>query len=464
MGTRAVIYTRVSKDASGQARSVGEQEAECRRTADREGWHVVRTFCDNDRSASRYATKKRPEYAALIDLLRSGGADVLVTWEASRAQRDLEVYVQLRDLCAQHEVLWSYSGRTHDLSRTDDRFTTGLDALLAERESSQTRDRILRTVRANAGKGRPHGRLLYGYQREYDPTSGVLLRQVIRDDQADVVREAASRVLAGETPYAIAQDYNARGIVSPGRARWDLTEIRRLLTNPGYAAKRVHRGQVIGDADWPAVLDAATFARLQAKFSDPSRKTLRDTSVKHLLSMIARCGVCGAAVVVQKNRSSLAYLCREGFHVSRKEADVDRYVLSVILGRLAMPDAAAFLAAGADDDDVRDALDQAAELQGRLDGVYEQVAEGTLSAQALAAIEARLLPQIEAAQQRAQRTSAPTVVTDLVGREDAAQVWDRLSMPQRREIVRALATIEILPAGVGRRTFDPATVRVTWKK
>src|SRR3954452_11659341 len=96
---RAVIYTRVASDAQNRGRSVAEQEAECRAVCDRNGWEVVAAFSDNDRSASRWATKERAQYRRLIGCIEAGGCDVLVTWEASRAQRDLAAYAQLRDLC-----------------------------------------------------------------------------------------------------------------------------------------------------------------------------------------------------------------------------------------------------------------------------------------------------------------------------------------------------------------------------
>src|SRR3954470_1662349 len=222
---RAAIYTRVSSDPNERGRSVSEQEAECRAVCDRNGWKVVDVLSDNDRSASRYAVKSRPAYQQLIERVDAGDCDVLVTWEASRAQRDLAAYASLRDLCERRGVLLSYSGRTFDMADADDRFGTGLDALLAERESDQTRKRVLRAVRANAEKGRPHGKLLYGYRREYDPGTRELIGQVPDPQTAPVVQEAARRVLAGETPYAVAQDFNRRGIRPPrGSERgWDLT-------------------------------------------------------------------------------------------------------------------------------------------------------------------------------------------------------------------------------------------------
>jgi site-specific DNA recombinase len=460
---RAVIYARVSSDPNERGRSVSEQEAECRAVCEREGWQVVAVYSDNDRSASRYATKARPEYKRVIAAVDAGDADVLVTWEASRAQRDLAAYASLRDLCERRGVLLSYSGRTYDMTDADDRFGTGLDALLAERESEQTRKRVLRAVRANADKGRPHGKLLYGYRREYDPATRELIGQVPDPDTAPVVQEAARRVLAGETPYAVAQDFNRRGIPTPtGAARgWDLTQVKRLCVNPGYAGKRVHQGRVVGDAAWPPLVDEGTHLALAAKLSDPSRRSQRDSAVKHLLSGIAVCGVCGGRVRVQKNRGFLAYLCVDGFHVSRREDYVNAVVEGVTVARLQQPDALDLLTTGGDEA-VSGALAEVAEKQARLDGFYDEAAAGRLTPAALARIEARLLPEIEAAERRAHRATVPAVVAATAG-PDAAARWARLTLPQRRQIIDTLMTVRILPTGRGARTFRPEDVEIVWK-
>ncbi len=113
---------------------------------------------------------KRLKYQRLQQILRKG--DVLVTWEASRAQRDLKAYVALRDLCAERGVMWSYSGALFDLSKADDRFRTGLDALRSEDEAEKTRERILRAHRANLDTGRPHGQPPFGYRIDRDPDTG----------------------------------------------------------------------------------------------------------------------------------------------------------------------------------------------------------------------------------------------------------------------------------------------------
>jgi site-specific DNA recombinase len=459
---RAVIYTRVSSDPRGIGRSTREQAEDCRSVADREGWQVVETFTDNDRAASRFANGDRPAYKKLVKFLQDGRADVLLTWEASRTQRDLDAYVRLRDLCRHASVLWCYSGRTYDLDRTDDAFATGLDALLAEREASQTRDRVLRSVRANAAAGRPHGKRVFGYRRIYNERTGELVEQVVDDEQAALVREAARRVLAGETPYAIAKSWNERGIPTPAGGRsWDLTQIRRLCTNPAYVAKRVHRGTVVADATWPPILDEATFYALKAKFSDPKRRTQRNSAVKHLLSGIAVCGPCGGRIRVQKNRGFLAYICVDGFHVSRREDHVDDFVTAVILERLSRPDVLDLLADN-DDAEVQAAQAQAAELRARLHGFCDAAAAGELTPAALARIEATLLPQIEQAEKRARTAVVSPVVAAAAG-PDIAERWGALPLSTRRELIDTLMMVEIMPTGKGRRQFDPSSIRITWK-
>lgn len=463
---RAVLYTRVSSDRNDTGKSVEEQEAECREYCKRQGWTVVQVFTDNDRSASRYARRDRPQYLALRQFLTAEQADVLVMWEGSRAQRDLRDFLSLRDLCAERGIGYSYSGRLYDLTRTDDRFSTGLDALLAERESDVTRDRILRAVRGNAAAGRPHGKLLYGYRREYDDR-GEFVRQVEHPEQAEVVREAARRVAAGEACNAIAQDFNARGIPAPRGGRWDLTQIRRLVTNPAYVGQRVHRGQVVGTpAVWPAIIDDTKFSDCERRMSDERRKSVRDTTVKHLLTGTATCGVegCGSRLRVQKNRGFLAYLCVTGFHVSIKCEWLNDFVEAHVFEWMSQPD---ILDRLGEPDDQADAVAAAAkaeavELQARLDGFYRQATAGKISPEGMAAIEGGLLPQIRAAEWRSKAVHVPPLLRELAG-PDPESVWERFTIGQRREAVYLLMTVEVLRTVRGSRRFDPARVRITPK-
>lgn len=457
---RALIYTRVSAD-NRQGRSVEEQEQECRVFCDRQGWEVVHIVKDNDRSASRYAKgNARPGWAEAKRRIADGDADVLVTWEASRTQRDLAAYVELRDLCRKHGVSWSYSGKTYNLDDVDDVFNTGLDALLGEREAGMTHKRVLRAIRANATAGRPHGRRAYGYQRVYDPNTGELLGQEPHPDEAPIVREIAERVLLGEPPFRIANDLNARCVPTPTGAAWHLSRIRRILTNPAYTALRVHQGKVLGEANWPAILDRDTFGRLQAVFDDPSRAKFRGgNDLKHLLSGIVRCGLCGARLYVGNDRGRPIYVCREGRqHLTRSQALLDAHVVKVVVEMLQRDD---LDLSTPEDPRAQEAQLTARALRQRQEDAALAFARGEISVKVLATIESELQPQIDAADRYARKAALPTAIADIAG-SDAASNWQQADIKVQRDAIAALVDVVVLPSRRprGSRGFDSAAVQI----
>jgi DNA invertase Pin-like site-specific DNA recombinase len=458
----ALIYCRVSKDQRA-GRSVAEQERECRRVCDREGWRVADVLTDNDRGASRHSRSRRPAWEDVKHRVASSDIDVLVLWEASRSTRDLAGFVELRDLCRAHSVLLSYSGRTLDLDDARDSFQAGLDALLAEDESERTRARILRSVRAQAEQGRPHGRRLYGYRRVYDDSTGALVGQVPEPSEAKIIKELARRYLAGESTYALAEDLNRRGVALPTGVAWSETRIKRLLTNPAFVALRVHRGEVVGEASWPAILDLDTFEAIAAKYADPSRAKFRGGhDLRHLLSGIARCKLCGAALYVGNDRGRPTYICREGKgHLARSQQALDAYVTVAVLDRLAKVDLDDL---STESPEVAAARAEVVELRERLAAATREYSDGNLTARTLATIERDLLGRIAAAKREGREHVVSPFVRDLAG-EGVDERWDALTIEQRREVVRLVVDVTVLPSTRprGSRGFDDKAVRLDWR-
>lgn len=462
---RAAIYTRVSQDRSNTGRSVSQQETECRAICEREGWQVARVFPDNDRSASRYARKSRPKFEELRAFIAAGECDVLVTWEASRSTRDLATFVELRDLCRGRGVKLSYSGRLYDLSDDADQFITGLDALMAEQESARTSKRIQRSVRANAAAGRPHGKQLYGYRRNYDQVTRQLISVELEEDEAAMLRSVARRLLAGESLHSLVREANADGHRTRAGSMWTTYAIRRCMLNPAYIGKRVLRGEIIGDAIWPAMYDEETFVRLQALLTDPARDTARGKHVlTHLLSGIARCGLPGCGGVMRVVAPRAMYSCGTCSRVSRLKEPVDQLVMDVLLegwnDRMVLP---AFT--DQNDElaiDVRAARESAAAKQARLQTFYDSAAAGDLSVDALVRIEGRLLAEIEQHNRDARRAAMPPELLKL-SEVDVSAEWGSLPLTAQRAIIRHCLTVEILPRGKGRRPFDPTSVRIKWR-
>lgn len=471
MGSRVTLYLRVSQDKKGRKASVGQQERECQEAvADRGLGEVVKVLWDNDLSASEYATKDRPWFLELQRHVTAGETDVVAVWEGSRISRVMSVYTDFRDLCRKHrvKVYIMESDRLYDFSRVRDRRDFLDEGADSEYESGKSSDRILRSVKDRAAKGEVHGKLLYGYQREYHPHTRELTAQTIREDQARNVREAAERVARGESTHVVADDFNDRGIPAPrdrGRG-WDPMQIKRMLTNRAYIAKRMHGGVETADAVWPPILDEATYYTCEAKLTDPARRTNKDVSVKHLLSGIAECGVCGETVRVVKNQGYPTYTCwpRGGkpgtrFHTARRESKVDRRAEWALFERMCRPDVREWLASATGDADTAAARDELVALEQRLEAFFREAEDGALSPATLGRMERRLAPQIEAARARARPRHLPSAVEELIqpSPEEVHAAWEPMDMTVKREVLRALMTIRIMPVGQGRRGADPAT-------
>ena len=457
---RAVIYTRVSVDRA-EGRSVEEQETESRRFCDERDWTVVEVVSDSV-GASRHSKGTRSGWKRIAKLLEAGDVDILVTWEASRAQRDLAAYAELRDLCVRTGTLWCYSGRVHDLSTADDRFRTGIDALMAEKEADEIAERVQRAMRANAASGRPHGRRLFGFQRTYDPTTGKLTGQIPDPDEAPIVRRIFAEYLAGDGVRVIGNRLNADGIPTPGGVEWNDTQVRRVLTNPAYAGRRVHRGEVVGDAAWLPLVSPEDFDRTQALLVQRRTYSRRADPRARLLTGVARCGLCGAKLYVGHDRKvRKVYTCRAFFHVSRDERQLDDYISRLVVGRLEQIDATA-LSNPPPDGETEAARQRVAELRARLEDATSQFTAGRLTGATLARIEADLLPEIADAEARLRRQVVP-LGFDLPT-EDVGEWWADLELPKRREVVgTVLAMVVVHPTVRGRRTFDPDAVEVHWR-
>lgn len=117
--------------------------------------------------------------------------------------------------------------------------------------------------RANSGKAhggpRPFG---FRHPAPGEPDSPSL---VVEPAEAQIVREMATRYLAGESLSAIAQDLNARGVDTAADGRWYPTQVIRTIEHPRMAGLHSYRDEIVGDGDWSAVLDRDVWERVQAR-------------------------------------------------------------------------------------------------------------------------------------------------------------------------------------------------------
>jgi DNA invertase Pin-like site-specific DNA recombinase len=452
---RAGNVGRVSKDKSGEARSVAEQQ-EANRAAAAVLGAVITAEYEDVQSASRFAAKAREDWPRLLADVAAARLDLVLLWETSRGSRVLSEWVAFVDLCRDSGVLVHITshGRTYDPRARRDRKMLLEDGIDNEDESEKTSERVRRALAANAENGQPHSQPPYGYRRRYDPVTGKRDRQQAQDiveEEATVVRKVIAAV-AEETPLSAIE--RETGI--------QRSTIRKWCLNPAYIGKRRTPGGMV-DARWPAIVDEETWHQARAVLAAKpgAGAGSRPGAVKYLLSSLAGCGTCPNLLEpdAANARRGAAYSCRAG-HVSMSMAAVDEVITALVVARCAEPDLYELLTA-ASGTEAETARAEAGRLQAELD----EWLEADISPRAYKAKEDKLLPLIAAARERADLLAIPAPVRDLVtARDDVAAAWLRLSVAQRRGAVRFLfAWIKLDPAPSRRGPRVPAKDRLRWE-
>jgi len=348
-GTPAAIYCRISRDRERTGLGVERQEADCRALAERLGWDVRALYVDNDISA--YSGKPRPQYRAMLAAVKAGQVRAVLAWHPDRLYRrgvDLEEIVTIAE---QHrlQIATATSGDV-DLSTPTGRMTARIVASVAQAEVERTRERASRAkAQALADGRRRGGPRPFGF----DWADKTL---VIREDEAQVVREATQAVIAGRSLAAVARDLNNQGVLTSTGKRWDYQRLRDVLvrpTNAGLSATgRADRGKVeiVAEGQWPAIVDRETWETVYKLLVDPSRLGRNSNKSVWLGSGLYACGVEGCHGVLRPapfgqkrndgRRRNHLYRCVAKGHLTISAAKTDNYVRRFVAEYINAPEVA----------------------------------------------------------------------------------------------------------------------------
>jgi DNA invertase Pin-like site-specific DNA recombinase len=181
---RAVIYARYSSDFQS-ASSADDQIAICEERVARKGWALAGVFLDEALSG---ASVLRPDYQAMLQVVRSGGCDVVVAEALDRISRDQEHVASLfKQLSfAGVRLVTLAEGEIGELHVG---LKGTMNALfLKDLADNKTR----RGLKGRIEKGRAGGGLCFGYSVKREMTAqGDPLRggRVINEAEAAIVRQ-----------------------------------------------------------------------------------------------------------------------------------------------------------------------------------------------------------------------------------------------------------------------------------
>ena len=478
------IYARLSRKKAKRQRNdketVERQTALCRRYAAEQGLAVAEehVYVDNHRSAWK-PDGPRPAWDAMIAAGRRGEFDGILAYKLDRFSRNVRDAEDLVDLAANRRVVVDgpNSGRI-DLSTATGRHRFREAAVQAAAESDNTSERVKDGLGERAGRGLLlGGGRLYGFKvlsEEREEDDDVDAR--IEPAEADVIREAAARLLAAEPLAHIAADLNARGLRTVRGGLWAARNLGRMLAAPRYGGYAVMNGTVTGRLAGDPVLDEDTYAQVQDLLS--GRRRGRRESGRWPLTGVPRCGnpACGRAGRGMAGRTSTRlradgtaprqYTCPRsngGCGMAVLAEPVEELVRARVLADLADDDEMAELARRerAVHDARAAAAAEVARLEDRLAELEAKLAAETIREHAYEAAKAVYDRRIADAEARRDVLAAPAPAGKLPA--TTAAEYDVLSPAERRALIARLrleVTVAPLRPGGPRNTFDPERVQI----
>jgi DNA invertase Pin-like site-specific DNA recombinase len=278
--------------------------------------------------------KHRPVRDEALATLKRG--DTLTCWKLDRLGRSvIELHAIVRDL-KERGVRFRVLTQNIDTSTAMGMFFFTLLAAFAEMEREMIMERTAAGRQLRAEKGLPPG----GPRR-----FGVAPDRVtVVEHEAELIREAARRLLAGDNLSQIVEDWNDRGVRPVRGDRWRVTALRLVLTN-----RRVV--PIVGEKSYLALAELFGPERSQRRHD----RQRQGRPAEHLLSGILTCGRegCGQPLyAAQKGGTGrpmqMVYRCKKAAGSGGRHAGCGSTVVS--MARADSWAEEAFIAAAASED------------------------------------------------------------------------------------------------------------------
>ncbi len=270
------------------------------------------------------------------------------------------------------------------------------------------------------------------------------------DSETRAIREAARRILTGDTLTSVVRDWNARGITTASGGPWRVNSLSNLLLQERLVAP-------------PQILDEETHARLVALHLSRSKGPRRATR-RYLLTGLLRCWRCGGGMRgMPRTKGADLYVCPGPAHGGCSGTAVtadhaETAIAGMVLDRLERP------AADHGPVDGRPALRDLAAHRRRLDDLGDLWASGQIGRDEWLSLRRKVGLRAEAAEAEVARLGRLTAVRALAGSGSGLRSrWPGMAVDDRRRIVHALLDhVVVLAAEPPRQVFRPERLQPRW--
>lgn len=441
---RVAIYLRISKDLAKEELGVERQREDCLRyISSRPGWTLARDFTDNDVSATKLA-KPRPQFERMLKAVEAGEIDVILSYHLDRLLRRLSELERVFTICQNAGAHIVTVADGVDTSNDGGRLVARILASVAQGEVERKSARQKRAMRQLAERGKGWGGRAFGYKAD---DTGLVAKE------ANAIRRAYTQILAGDTLFSIATDWNLRGLRTTKRGGnlWRGGTVKLVLINPRYAGLRAHNGEIVGKGNWPAIIDEEVWHSVSAILKDPGRNTTTpiDRSRKYLLSGLLFCGECGKKMSVGGGPKRRIYACKNMgcYRVARDMHSMDTLVKDVITARLSRPDAATLFIRP--ETDMRELYEELKAKHAKLTQIGLDYADDMLTREQARAATTKIETRIDELERQIAANVQSDDFSDFDPATDIDQWWDALPLNRKRALISMLCTITVSSVGRG---------------
>ena len=275
-------------------------------------------------------------------------------------------------------------------------------------------------------------------------------RTQLVDDEAAAIRDAARRVLAGETLSSIVKDWNRRGVRTVTGGPWRVNSLSSMLLQRRLVTE-------------PAILDAETHARL-AELHASRRKGPRRATRRYLLTGLLRCWRCGGTLRgMSRARGADLYVCpgppHGGCSGTAVTADhAEEAVKDLVLARLDTVQPPADVADG------HDAVRALSAHRQRLLELGELWASGAVTREEWLSLKASISRRVAAAEAHVARINRLALLRSVAPTGTSLRSsWTAMGIDEQRLIVQAaLDHVVVLAAEPPRQVFRAERLQPRW--
>lgn len=463
---KVIIWARVSSREQREGYSIDAQLRATRDLAAKNNWTVVREFQVAE------SAKRRAERTAFNEMLawvranaRREGIKTILAHKLDRTCRNMRDAVRLQELEDAFGV---------QLAFVENRFDPGaagclsfnVMAAVSQYYSDNLRSEVLKGMEEKIRQGWPMGRASFGYKNIPDKVCPI----VPHPEKAKTVVRIFELFSTGQfTLDALGDRLVEEGHTFRGAyPRFNRTALAYILHNRAYIGEIVRKG-VSHVAKFQPLVSRATFEACQAALKGRNRRT--STPELPYQGGVFRCALCGSMmtgekIVRRRNDGSetrhVYYRCANNAPppdhpvVRWKEADLEAAVIADLESLRIHDEVHALLirstlmaafadVAKADADRRRVLTKRKSELKGRLDRLLNVFLEGAIEQADFSAKQGETRAELADLERQLgdqpsydpKRGELALAVFDFM--QNAADLWRRSNMAQKREILSAVA-------------------------